>query len=277
MLERECELAGVEMHLKCRVTDIAKNGNFLVTTTGKYFSAESLVIATGGLSYSNLGASSFGHDIARQFGLRMTQVRPALVPFVFMGKDQQIARDLAGVSFDAALSCSSRKFRGSILFTHRGLSGPAALQASLYWEPGSSLVIDVLPETDIVKIIASRRSSKMLPHNLLSEYLPKRFAQIWFSLLPKEKPLNETSDKELKELADRLHTWEVVPKGTEGYAIAEVTAGGVNTDELSSKTMESKKVAGLYFIGEVVDVTGELGGYNLHWAWASGFAAGQVA
>ena len=277
MLERECEQAGVGMLLKCGVTDIAKNENFLVTTTEGNFSAESLVIATGGLSYSKLGASSFGHDMARTFGLRMTQVRPALVPFVFSGKDQQIFRELAGVCLDAAVSCGYEKFRGSILFTHRGLSGPAALQASLYWEPGSALIIDVLPETDIVKIIASRRSSKILPHNLLSEYLPKRFAQIWCGLLPNEKPLNETSDKELKQLADRLHTWEVVPKDIEGYAIAEVTAGGVNTDELSSKTMESKKVAGLYFIGEVVDVTGELGGYNLHWAWASGFAAGQVA
>jgi len=277
MLERECELAGVGMLLKCGVADIAKNGNFLVTTTEGYFSAESLVIATGGLSYSNLGASSFGHDMARTFGLRTTQVRPALVPFVFSGKDQQVFRELAGVSLDAAVSCGSRKFRGSILFTHRGLSGPAALQASLYWEPGSALIIDVLPATDILKIIISRRSSKILPHILLSEYLPKRFAQTWCGLLPYTKPINETSDKELREFANRLHAWEVVPKGTEGYATAEVTAGGVNTDELSSKTMESNKVPGLYFIGEVVDVTGELGGYNLHWAWASGFAAGQFA
>jgi predicted Rossmann fold flavoprotein len=277
MLERECELAGVGMLLKCGVTDIAKKGYFLVATTEGYFSAESLVIATGGLSYSNLGASSFGHDVARQFGLKMTQVRPALVPFVFSGKDQQVFRELAGVSLDTAVSCGSRKFRGSILFTHRGLSGPAALQTSLYWEPGSALIIDVLPTTDILKIIASRRSSKILPPNLLSEYLPKRFAQTWCGLMPDAKPINETSDKELKEFADRLHAWAVVPKGTDGYATAEVTAGGVNTDELSSKTMESKKVSGLYFIGEVVDVTGELGGYNLHWAWASGFAAGQVA
>ena len=277
MLERECELAGVEMHLKCGVRDIAKNKNFLVTTTEGYFSAESLVIATGGLSYSKLGASSFGHDVARQFGLKMTQVRPALVPFVFSGKDQQVFRNLAGVSLEAALSCGSRTFRGSLLFTHRGLSGPAVLQASLYWEPGLPLAIDFLPSMDILKIIASRRNSKILPHNLLSAYLPKRFAQTWCGLLPDAKPINETSDKELKAFADRLHAWRLVPKGTEGYATAEVTAGGVNTDELSSKTMESKKVPGMFFIGEVVDVTGELGGYNLHWAWASGFAAGQFA
>jgi len=277
MLEWECEKAGVEMLLTCLVTDVRKSENFLIETNQGRFNSESLVIATGGLSYSNLGASSFGHDLARTFGLQMTQVRPALVPFVFSGKDQQVFRDLAGVSFDATVSCGSRKFRGSILFTHRGLSGPAALQASLYWEPGSALIIDVLPEIDILKIIASRRHSKSLLHNLLSEYLPKRFAQTWCGLLPDAKPINETSDRELRTLADRLHAWEVVPKGTEGYATAEVTAGGVNTDELSSKTMESKKVPGLYFIGEVVDVTGELGGYNLHWAWASGFAAGQFA
>lgn len=277
MLEQECDKAGVEMLMNCHVTGVVKTGNFLIETNQGRFCSDSLVIATGGLSYSKLGASGFGHDVARQFGLRMTQVRPALVPFVFSGKDHQIFRELAGVSLEAALSCGSRKFRGSILFTHRGLSGPAVLQASLYWEPGSALTIDFLPATDTLKIMLSRRSSKMLPHNLLSEYLPKRFAQIWCGLLPDAKPINETSDKELKAFADRLHAWKVIPKGTEGYAIAEVTAGGVNTDELSSKTMESKKVRGLYFIGEVVDVTGELGGYNLHWTWASGFAAGQFA
>jgi predicted Rossmann fold flavoprotein len=277
MLEQECNKVGTGILLKCNVTNVAKRRNFLVETSRGAFCSNSLVIATGGLSYANLGASGFGHDIARQFGLKMTQVRPALAPFVFSGKDRQIFRNLAGVSFDAALSCNSRVLRGSILFTHRGLSGPAALQASLYWAPGLALTIDVLPATDILKIIVSRRNSRMMLHKLLSEFLPKRFAQTWCSLLPDLKPINETSDRELKKFADRLHAWKIVPKGMEGYELAEVTVGGVNTDELSSKTMESKKVPGLYFIGEVVDVTGELGGYNLHWAWASGYAAGQFA
>jgi predicted Rossmann fold flavoprotein len=277
MLEQECEKAGVEIRLQCKVKDIAKNRNFSVATAVGRFSADSLVIATGGLSYDDLGASGFGHAVARSFGIKLTQVRPALVPFVFTGKDQQVFRRLAGVSFDAEVSTGPRKFRGGILFTHRGLSGPAALQASLYWEPDSLVRINVLPATDILEILLSRRSSKIELHNLLSQYLPKRFAQAWCDRMVDAKPINQTSDKDLREIADRLHAWELVPKGTEGYATAEVTAGGVNTDDLSSKTMESNKVPGLYFIGEVVDVTGELGGYNLHWAWASGFAAGQFA
>jgi predicted Rossmann fold flavoprotein len=275
MLEKECERAGAEVRVKCRVIDIDRTGHFSVATNQGVFIADSLVIATGGLSYANLGASGFGHDVARQFGIRVIQPGPALVPFVFQGRDQKVFQELAGISLDAALSCGSKQFRGNILFTHHGLSGPAALQASLYWNSGTPLLIDLLPGTDILDVFTSKRQSKMEMRNLLAGYFPKRVSQIWCDLLGATKPIDQTSDKELRDIANALHGWELIPKGTEGYKTAEVTAGGVDTDELSSKTMESKKVPGLYFIGEVVDVTGELGGYNLHWAWASGHAAGQ--
>jgi predicted Rossmann fold flavoprotein len=215
--------------------------------------------------------------VARQFGLKMTQVRPALVPFVFSDQDRHIFGGLAGISLDATLSCGRKTCRGGILFTHRGLSGPAALQASLYWDPGTALRIDLLPATDIFGVFVSRRQSKIEMYNLLAEFFSKRFARTWCDRMLRSKPINETSDRELQEIANTLHAWELIPKGTEGYTTAEVTAGGVDTDELSSKTMEAKKVPGLYFIGEVVDVAGELGGYNLHWAWASGYVAGQFA
>jgi predicted Rossmann fold flavoprotein len=277
LLDQECAQAGVELGLKCKVLDISQAEHFTITTNEGVFSAESLVIATGGVSYPKLGASGFGHDVARQFKLKVTQIKPALVPFVFAGQDQKVFKGLAGIAFDAAVNCGNKRFRGNILFTHRGLSGPAALQASLYWDSGWPLKIDLLPETDIFGVFGSRRQSKMEMHTLLGGYFPKRFAETWCEHQACIKPINHCSDKELKEIADRLHAWEIIPKGTEGYDVAEVTAGGVNTDELSSKTMEAKKVDGLYFIGEVVDVTGELGGFNLQWAWASGFAAGQYA
>ncbi len=277
MLEKECEQAGVEMRLKCRVRDIGKTGNFFITTDQGPLHADSLVIATGGLSYSDLGASGFGHDTARRFGLNVTALRPALVPFVFHARDRRIFQDLAGISLDATVSCGLRRFRGNILFTHRGLSGPAALQASLFWDPEEPLKIDLFPETDILAVFLSRRQSTMEMQNLLTGYFPKRFSRTWCDHRAGSKPINQYSDKELKEIAGGMRAWEIIPKGTEGYKTAEVTAGGVDTDELSSKTMESKKAPGLYFIGEVMDVTGQLGGYNLHWAWASGHAAGQYA
>src|SRR5574341_829023 len=269
MLEKECQTAGAELALKCSVTDIKKEEGFVITTNQGEFRSDSLIIATGGLSYSNLGA--------RRFGLRIIQPRPALVPFVFQAKEQKVFADLAGISLDACVSCRGKHFRGNILFTHRGLSGPAALQASLYWEAGEQLKINLLPGTDILGEFVSRRQSKVEMRNLLSGYFPKRFSQAWCDHMLRSEPINQYSDKELKEIAHALLAWEVVPKGTEGYKTAEATAGGVDTDELSSKTMEAKKVPGLYFIGEVMDVTGELGGYNLHWAWASGHAAGQHA
>ena len=277
LLERECREAGAEVQLGCRVADIRREEEFVVAADQCQFRSRSLVIATGGLSYANLGATGFGHQIARAFGLNVVPPRPALVPFVLSERDSKVFGGLAGVSLASSIRCAGRSFRGSLLFTHKGLSGPAALQASLYWEPGMKIEIDLLPDTDIHKVLAERRRSKMLMQNLLAEHLPKRLAQAWCGQRSISKPLDQTSDKELREIAKGLRFWEITPRGTEGYATAEVTAGGVDTDELSSRTMESRKVPGLYFIGEVVDVTGELGGYNLHWAWASGHAAGQAA
>jgi predicted Rossmann fold flavoprotein len=276
MLDEECSRAGVEVRLSCPLSEVAREKGFLVTTKQGQFRSDSLVIATGGLSYGKLGATGFGHDVARQFGLKVVQPAPALVPFLFPGKAQAVFKELAGVSLEAALSCGGKRCTGSLLFTHRGLSGPAALQASLRWTAGEPLLIDLLPDRDILAVLMARRSRREL-RSLLAENLPKRLAEVWCSLMAESKPLDQTSDRELKEIAEGLHAWKVLPKGTEGYDTAEVTAGGVDTDELSSKTMEAKKVPGLYFIGEVMDVTGELGGYNLHWAWASGFAAGQYA
>ena len=277
MLERECDQAGVEIRLACRVADVRTAEHFSVTTDQGVFGSASLVIATGGLSYAGLGATGFGHALARRFGLTVVPPRPALVPFVFPARERSVFGELAGISLDADVSCGGKRFRGSILFTHRGLSGPAALQASLYWIPGEPLIIDLLPDTDILGVFMEKRRSRTAMHTLLAQHVPKRFAQVWCDRKMTSKPLDQTADKELREAAAGLHAWQVVPEGTEGYATAEVTAGGVAADELSSKTMEARKVPGLYFIGEVVDVTGELGGYNLHWAWASGFAAGQYA
>ena len=277
LLEAECARTGVEIRLKCRVTDVGHEHDFMVATDQGEYRTESLVIATGGLSYPALGASGFGHALGKQFGLKIVPPRPGLVPFLFAARDQKVFHDLAGIAIDTAVSCGSKHFRGNILFTHHGLSGPVALQASLYWTPGEPLTIDLLPDSDILAEFMSRRRSKIEIRNLLAGHLPKRFAEVWCDQMTISKPLDQTSDRELKAIADGLHAWNVLPKRTEGYDTAEVTTGGVDTDELSSKTMEAKKVSGLYFIGEVVDVTGELGGYNLHWAWASGFAAGQVA
>ena len=277
MLRHECERAGVETLLSCRVTEIQKTDVFRVATGRGTFQSASLVIATGGLSYPGLGASGFGHSIARQFGLRVTDVKPALVPVVFSGREQKIFRDLAGISIDSVVECGGARFRGNILFTHRGVSGPAVLQASLYWKPGTPILIDLLPETDVAAAFNAKRQSTMEMRTLLNQFFPKRFAQTWCDLYLPSKPIVQYSDKELRLIASQLHSWTIRPAATEGYQSAEVTAGGVDTVELSSKTMESKKAPGLYFIGEVLDVTGHLGGYNLHWAWASGHAAGQYA
>lgn len=277
MLRSECDRAGVEMLLACRVTGIQKSGAFLVATDHGTTQSDSLVIATGGLSYPGLGASGFGHGIARQFGLRVTEVKPALVPLVFSGRDQKIFRDLAGISLDAAVLCGDSRFRGNILFTHRGVSGPAILQASLYWRPDIPILIDLLPGIDVPAAFNLKRQSTMEMRTLLNQFFPKRFVQAWCDLYLTSKPISQYSDRELRLIANQLHSWMIRPNATEGYKNAEVTAGGVDTADLSSKTMESKKAPGLYFIGEVMDVTGHLGGYNLHWAWASGHAAGQYA
>ncbi len=277
MLLKECEKAGARILPKHQVTQIEKTGPFSVTTDQGTFTSQSLVIATGGLSYANLGATDMGHRIAKQFGLKIVPPKPGLVPLTLQADDQQSIRDLAGISLDALVACGGKRYRGNILFTHRGLSGPAILQASSFWSPGGRVVIDLLPDIDIHALFQEKRTSKMEMQNLLAAYFPKRFAQVWCERHMISKPLNQYSEKDLRATAGMLHAWELAPGGTEGYRVAEVTAGGVDTRALSSKTMEARTVPGLYFIGEVVDVTGELGGYNLHWAWASGHAAGQYA
>ncbi len=278
MLNSECRDYGVEMAMKCRVKGITKmkdGPGFSISTDMGVINSQSLVIATGGLSYPQLGASDFGYQVARQFGLRVTMLKPALVPLSFTQMDQKIYGILRGISVNAEVSCGDRCFAGDILFTHRGLSGPAILQISSLWEKGGFISIGLLPGHDLFEYFTKECERRVELKNLLSGLLPARFVQVLCGFYIQSKPMNQYSDRELRVIADKLSRWILKPCGTEGYKNAEVTSGGVDTNELSSKTMEAKKVPGLYFTGEVIDVTGQLGGYNLHWAWASGHAAGQ--
>jgi predicted Rossmann fold flavoprotein len=277
MLRSECHDAGVDIRLQSVIRKVSKEDSFAVETEEGTFLSESLVVATGGLSYRNLGASGFGHALARQFGLTVTELKPALVPLVFSPGDQKAFAGLAGISLDASIACGRRNFRGNILFTHRGLSGPAALQASSSWKKEMPVTIDLFPDAEPGAVFSAVRGSRIELRNLLGRSFPKRFVEAWCKRYVPSRPLVAYSDKELREIEERLHAWEIRPAGTEGYDRAEVTAGGVDTGGISSKTMEAGAVSGLYFIGEVLDVTGRLGGYNLHWAWASGHAAGQFA
>jgi predicted Rossmann fold flavoprotein len=256
--------------------EIRKEGRFSVSTNRGVLDCESLVIATGGLSMPAMGATNFGYEVARQFGMKVTPLMPALTPLRFNREEREVFGVLSGVSIDANVRYKDASFRDSVLFTHRGLSGPAILQISSYWEGAGAIAIDLLPEIDIAGILKSRRNSKMLLSTLLGQSLPGRFVKVWCATRSFDlKPLNQYSTKELDCIADSLHNWQFRPGAAEGFDKAEVTLGGVDTGGLSSKTMESKKTPGLYFLGEVIDVTGQLGGYNLHWAWASGYAAGQ--
>ena len=282
---RECIETHVEIKTKCKVNNIVKNENAFNLTTGEdNFTCSSLVIATGGLSIPKLGATSFGYDMARQFGLNVVETRPALDGFLLNSFEVNFFSKLSGVSIDCVVTCHDKKFRENILFTHRGLSGPAVLQASLYWNKGNVVEINLLPNLgslypNAYELFLQRKKmgSRTKIRNVLAELLPSRFVECFCAqYFPQDKPINEIKDKELEDLANLLHAWKLTPTDTVGYNKAEVTRGGVDTNELSSQTMESKKVKGLYFIGEVVDVTGELGGYNFQWAWASGWAAGQV-
>ncbi len=275
MLEKECRSSGVEMMLNCRVSGITRKDLFTVATNLGRFRSHSLVVATGGISFRQLGATDFGHRIARRFGLNVTPLRPALVPLLWNGKDRDRFGTLAGVSLDATVTCGRRSFRDSILLTHDGLSGPAILQASLYWTEGNPLLIDLMPGRDAYEILMAGRQGKIEMRNLLSGYLPKRFIHAWCDMFFPSKQMNQYSDRELKKVAAAVRRWEIVPAQTAGFSRAEVMLGGVDTKELSSKTMEARKVANLYFTGEVMDVTGQLGGFNLQWAWSSGYAAGQ--
>ena len=273
MLLKECDAAGVRILTGSSVLTVEHDTTFRLTTSFGDLECQNLVIASGGLSFAKVGATDFGYSIARQFGIKIEPTRPSLVPLVFDGT--KMAASLAGISVDSVVSTGSQGFRENILFTHRGLSGPAVLQISNYWRKGSPVSIDLLPGHNALELFELNHSSKLTVANLVSGILPRRFV---VGLLPDGlagKMVNQLLSAEIGRLAKMLNSWEVNFGETEGYHKAEVTLGGVSTTELSSQTLECTKVPGLFFIGEVVDVTGWLGGYNFQWAWASGFAAGQ--
>ena len=275
MLESECKAAKVEIFVSVRVQEVTRASEFIVRTAGAEFHSPALVVATGGLSIPKMGATSFGYDLARQFGIKIREPRPALVPLLLAAEDRSRYCDLAGVSAEVTASCDGAQFREKMLITHRGLSGPAILQISSYWKPPAPVLIDLAPEK---KVTAAFEDAKA-PRNVkalnaaIREFFPHRFADRWLEINPPSAFTNQA----LADLESRVHRWEIQPAGTEGYEKAEVTAGGVDTDELSAKTMESRRVPGLFFVGEVVDVTGHLGGFNFQWAWASGASAGRAA
>jgi predicted Rossmann fold flavoprotein len=273
LLDRECRAGGVQVFTNQRVTELSKGTEFVVRTESERLHANAVVVATGGLSIPKMGATGFGYELARQFGLKIQPTRPALVPLVFGRKDQKSYCDLAGVSADVIASANGAAFREKMLITHRGLSGPAILQASSYWQRGGPLTLDLAPAREITPAV--RRAKFRNLSEVVAAFqggLPRRLAERWVELHEPES----LSDASLEKFEQLVHSWSVVPTDTEGYEKAEVTAGGVDTDELSSKTMECRKVPGLFFIGEVVDVTGHLGGFNFQWAWASGSAAGRA-
>ena len=275
MLKTECDDARVQWCMPAKVTSIEKRERFLIATNRGNFESAALVIASGGLSIPQIGASPFGYRIAQQFGLKVTQLRPALVGLTFAPETLTQFADLSGVSVDAVVSCDDVSFRENLLVTHRGLSGPAILQISSYWRPGLDLSVNLLPDRDAREILESAQASEKLLANVLGEVLPQRFAQRWVESNFENQPVKRFDPARLREIAERLCDWCIRPSGTVGYRKAEVTLGGVDTRELSSRTLEARKQPGLYFIGEVVDVTGHLGGYNFQWAWASGHATGQ--
>ena len=281
LLLDECEQAGVTVRTHFEVTSITHTDRYVVSGNKDEFSSGSLVIATGGLSIPKMGATDFGYRMARQFGLNVQETRAGLVPFTFTGETQEMLQRLSGVSVRACVRTADVAFTEDLLFTHRGLSGPAILQVSSYWHPGDRISVNLLPDADAESMLLKAKQSqpKSLLRTALSEILPRALvlelqATHWQDIA--ETVLREIADDRLRTLASLLQDWQLKPAATEGYRTAEVTIGGVGTDELSSKTMECKQQPGLYCIGEVVDVTGHLGGFNFQWAWASGHAAGQV-
>jgi predicted Rossmann fold flavoprotein len=282
MLLEECRQVGVTIVLDSLVEKIEFQKQYTITTQFKTISAESLVIATGGPSIPKMGATDFGLQIAKQFGMKSNSFKSALVPFTFQQDDiDRYFKDLSGLSLDAIVTCNGVSFREGVLITHRGISGPAALQASSYWHKGDKLIINLLPDVDAINVLIEAQQSrgKTALKTILTELLPRRFAErlantlLAFELA--ELTLGEIKQRDLKQLGNSLNHWHLQPSGTEGMRTAEVCTGGVDVNGLSSKTMESTKQTGLYFIGETVDVTGWLGGYNFQWAWSSGWAAGQ--
>ncbi len=277
MLLAECAIAEVAIQCGSRVESVEKRERFSIGTNRGEMECDSLVIATGGLSLPRLGASDFGYRIAEQFGIKLTGTRPGLVPLTFPEEERAIFAPLSGVSLPVVAHAKGASFPEAMLITHRGLSGPAILQVSSYWREPEDVTLDLLPQHPGADWLLAKRDTKITVADLLAREWPGRFAAAWCARNAPPKALPQTRRAELEQVAQLVHRWPVRPEGTEGYPKAEVTVGGVETGELSSKTMETRRVPGLYFIGEVADVTGWLGGYNFQWAWASGHAAGEVA
>ncbi len=277
MLLAECAVGGVDIRLSHRVTDITRQGRYRVVTDRGIVTSDALVLATGSLSIPKMGATGFAHDIARQFGLALTDIRPALVPLTFGDEALAMMQPLSGVSLECEVACGKTRFREAMLLTHRGLSGPAILQISSYWREGDAITLDLVPDGDAAAhlVEAKRNRPKSEGKSALTDILPGRLAAAFAADLPPGR-LADMPDKALKALGAKLDGWRLEPSGTEGYAKAEVTLGGIDTKGLDAKTMQAKSIPGLYAIGEAVDVTGWLGGYNFQWAWSSGWAAGQA-
>ncbi len=278
LLLSECEQANVVIRLATQIVKVKKASDlFQITTDKGLIQSESVVVATGGLSIPKMGATAFGLQLAQQFGIHVTPTRAALVPFTLQPIDKEKYSLLSGIAVPCVVSNQDQSFKENLLFTHRGLSGPAVLQISSYWQAGAAVSVNFLPDLDVVNTLKERRlkKEKMQLKNVLAEWLPKRLVDVLFNPQLLAISLQQLSDKQMSEVAKQIESWEIKPNGTEGYRTAEVTLGGVDCTEISSKTMQSESVEGLYFIGEVLDVTGWLGGYNFQWAWSSGWCAGQ--
>lgn len=281
MLLNECQKVGVEIRTQCSISNIERKADqrYFISSDQGPFQCQSMVIATGGLSIPTMGSSPFGYQIATQFGIRLKPTRAGLVPFTLQAADKDQLAPLSGIAIDSLVSHSKTSFRENLLFTHRGLSGPVILQISNYWQAGDEISIDLLPDTDLLDHL--KKMQKQHPQQqiktVLQQLLPKRLINTFIDEGLREQPLANSRYEQFESITNQLKQWYIKPSGTEGYRTAEVTLGGIDTDDISSKTLEAKNVLGLYFIGEVLDVTGWLGGYNFQWAWASGWCAGQYA